>query len=402
MVCDCVPVLITGRQNMFNTDLTIIGEGFFGTCTALLLSRQGYSVTLVTQGKEILESCTNSLGVLWPSLNDPPTRAYVAHGHEVACYLNDFCQHGIEYFFSEILSNSSENYWIKSPCLRIGLQDFEQEELEKAKNLGFGLTHTQHKEIYQEKYSSYICINLNLFKKQMHQFLKQSSVNIVAEKVVSINEKEGLVTLDNSEIKSEIIILANGVHISEYLPKYKAILVPMSDILVEYVCESSKKIEPVTFRASNGHVGVSFFQTENKTILRMTGPRFLLPQAGVGIVLGKERITQLILTNIDKFHQQIFSTLAMYYAYADLKSFLSDFPFIRTNYDVRVDCHPCDELPLVGEFGKLGKILGCTGFLATGFSSGVWGAKIICDLICEQKSLALHERLQPRRFYKKH
>jgi len=188
------------------------------------------------------------------------------------------------------------------------------------------------------------------------------------------------------------------------LPKYKTILVPMSDILIEYTCVSKVKCNPVTFRASNGHIAVSLFSQkfsqEEKTILKITGPRFLLPQAGVGLELTKESITPAMLTQVKKFHGQIFAILASYYNYASVEQFLSDFPFQENNYSTHIDCHPCDELPLVGEFGKLGKILGCTGFLATDFSAGVWGAKIICDLICQQKSSALHERLQPRRFNK--
>ena len=49
---------------------------------------------------------------------------------------------------------------------------------------------------------------------------------------------------------------------------------------------------------------------------------------------------------------------------------------MKKSYKIKLDCHPCDELPLVGEFGKLGKIIGLAGFLGTGFSAGVFGAKI--------------------------
>ena len=174
----------------------------------------------------------------------------------------------------------------------------------------------------------------------------------------------------------------------------------MSDILIEYECAAPKKLEPLAFRASNGHIAVSLFSNENKSMLKISGPRFLLPQAGVGLVLNKENITPAILSNVKKFHEQIFSILSSYYGYNSVELFLKEHPFVQTNYGAHVDCHPCDELPLVGEFGKLGKILGCTGFLATGFSAGAWGAKIICDLICQQKSSALHARLQPRRFNK--
>ncbi|MES2615326.1 MAG: FAD-dependent oxidoreductase [Bdellovibrionota bacterium] len=388
-------------ENSSITDVAIIGSGFFGACTALLLAEQGYSVTLITQGRKPLDSVLNSLGVLWPSLNDPPTRADVAHGHDVACYLNNFCQLGIEFFCQHFLP-LLDNIWQKSTCLRVGVQNFEQEELEKAKNLGFGLKTTNKKEIYLENNSAYICTQPVLFQEKFIKLLQKNNVQILNEAASAITEERAgcTVTLTSCVLKSEIIVLANGVQISSLLPKYKSILVPMSDVLIEYECATQKSCSPVTLRASNGHVAASLFLKENKTVLKITGPRFLLPQAGVGLVLNKEDIQSKSIDSVQKFHKQIFSILSSYYKYPSVDSFLADFPFQQTNYFVSVDCHPCDELPLVGEFGKLGKILGCTGFLATGFSSGVWGAKIIYDLICQDKSLDLHARLKPRRFYR--
>lgn len=385
---------------MNSTDIAIIGAGFFGTCAALLLSKQGYSVTLFTEEKKPLDSCLHSLGVLWPSLNDPPTRAHVAHGHDVALYLNQFCQLGVDFFSTYFIQNNKLDYWVKSPCLRIGIQDFEQEELEKAKNLGFGLKNTLHKEIYEEQYPSYICTNALAFQQHVIKMLELQNVAIRSQKVTSLTERqnEALVHFEKESLKCEIIILAQGVGISNLLPKYKSILVPMSDILIEYECATQKMCPPVTLRASNGHVAASLFSKEDKKHLKITGPRFLLPQAGVGLVFNKENITPATLANVKKFHEQVFTILSLRYGYNSVENFLKDFPFELANYSAHVDCHPCDELPLVGEFGKLGKVLGCTGFLATGFSSGVWGAKIVEDLITTQKSSALHKRLQPRRF----
>jgi hypothetical protein len=386
---------------MEKCDIVIVGAGFFGTCTALLLSQQGYSVTLLTEGKKPLNSCLHSLGVLWPSLNDPPTRADVAHGHEVACYLNNFCHLGIEFFLKKFV-DSGAKYWKKAACLRVGMQSFEQEELQKAKNLGFNLQNTKLKEIYLEKQSAYICQNTLLFQEKMTKNLEKNNVKLINEKVVSLLEKQSecTVTCETHTLQSEIVVLANGVQISSLFPKYKSILVPMSDVLVEYECESTKKLKPLTFRASNGHLAASILSIKNKTTLKISGPRFLLPHAGVGLVLNKDNITPAILSNVKKFHEQVFLILSMHYGYKNVEQFLKEFPFVQTNYAAFVDCHPCDELPLVGEFGKLGKVLGCTGFLATGFSAGALGAKIIDDLICQEKSLDLHSRLKPRRFYK--
>ncbi len=385
------------------SDVTVVGADFFAVSTALLLSEKGYSVILITNGKEPLESFVNTLATMWPSLNDPPTRADVAHGHEVACYLNNFCQLGVNFFYTHFADLIKQtDAWIQAPCLRIGSQTFEQEELEQAKKLGFGLNSTHYKEIYLEKYPSYICTNMNFFKQEIKKVLQSKSVNIIEQKVTLVTEEQNkcLVNLENGTVVSEVLVLGNGAGISSFLPKYDSILVPMSDILCEYYCTTSKKLKPVSLRAASGHVAAVLFFEENRAILKITGPRFLLPQSGADIKLNKADINVEMLEHIKKYQQQFFYFLSLYYNYNSVEEFLKDFPFQLSAYSVEIDCHPCDELPLLGEFGKFGKILGSAGWLATGNSAGVWGAKIITDLICQQKSEALHPRLQPRRFNK--
>jgi glycine/D-amino acid oxidase-like deaminating enzyme len=391
--------------NHFVSDVSIVGSGFFACFTALLLAEQNYSVTLLTNNKPILSSVTNSLSVLWPTLNDPPTRADNAHGHEVACYLNDFCHFGIE-FFKTKYQNLFQNFWFEVPCLRVGIQNFEMEELEKAKQLGFGLASTNNKNIYQEKNSAYICKNIPLFQKEVEQLILSKNIQIISDKLEKVEENQtgceifSFSDKSSNKISSELVVFANGHQISKFLPKFKPILIPMSDILFEYTCSSSKKISPVVLRASNGHIAVSIYQESENIHLKVTGPRFMLPQAGVGLILKREDITNQVLQNLRNFHNQIFNVLSIYYAYSSTDEFLIDFPFQFNNYYLSDDCYPCDELPLLGEFGKFGKILGGTGFLATGFSAGIWSAKIIDDLISKQDSQNLHSRLKPRRLQK--
>ena len=369
---------------MQQSDVLILGSGFFGVTTAYLLSKKGVSVTLISQESEILSSLNHSLNVFWPSLNDPPTRTHVAHGEEVASYLNDFCSHGIDFFHSLF---SLEKVSCSAPCLRVGLQEFEQEELIKAQKLGFGLTQTEEKSIFTEKN------NTLLF----------TEPQLVQDKALHIKETQTQCTVTTKEnsYESEIVVLGNNLFIGNLYPKYKNILVPMSDILTHYECHSEHTWPSVTFRAFNGHVAASFTQNKNNVVtLKVTGPRFMLPGAGVGVELKKELLNQKTLDDIKKFHHQIFKILSLYFKFSSVEEFLKKCPFQQKDFFVTTDCHPCDELPLVGEFGKLGKVLGCTGFLATGFPAGVWGAKIIHDLILTEKSENLHPRLKPRRFYK--
>lgn len=387
---------------MKSCDVVVVGAGFLGVQTALRLSQNGFSVTLFSSDEIPLSSCFESLGVLWPGLNDPPTRSHVAHGPEVATYLNDFCAKGVESFLSAFPQlEKQNNLWFKAPCYRVAMQKFEQEELQKAQELGFDLKSTATKEIFEEKHSSLIMADFPSFQEKVVSALLENNVTIFHEKVLSIDESTSgcVVQSEHEQTKCEVAVLANGLQIKTLLPKYNSILIPMSDICFEYQCKTYKKFDPITFRAANGHVAVSFFQDENKlTTLKISGPRFLLPQAGAGVILDKDDLNPRLLNNIHKYTEQIFTMVSLVLGYRNPDLFFIDFPLTKKNMFLGLDCYPCDELPLVGEFGKLGRILGCTGFLATSFSAGSLGAKILTDMICHQKSDDLHPRLQPRRF----
>lgn len=63
-----------------------------------------------------------------------------------------------------------------------------------------------------------------------------------------------------------------------------------------------------------------------------------------------------------------------------------------------VDCLPCDELPVLGELGTQGRILGGTGWLGCGWSAGFRSAQIIADLVVHGKSEKLLPLLKPLRW----
>ena len=65
------------------------------------------------------------------------------------------------------------------------------------------------------------------------------------------------------------------------------------------------------------------------------------------------------------------------------------------------DIHPCDELPVVGEFGKLGKVLSCAGWLNNSVSPFAWTAQNMVDMLLHDKKELVHPLLHPRRFLRR-
>lgn len=388
-------------------DVTIVGAGPFSCFTALLLAQNEMQVCLVyPKQTNPMDSFLASLSACWPSLNDPPTRAEVAHGHEVARYLHQFCMKGLIFFKDVLLPMFEEqDNWHSSDCFRIGIKDFEIAELFDAYKLGFGLRSTDQENIYLEEYSSYLCLDKDRFKNKIVKSLEKNNVTLISSAAMKLIESQSKCTLElenTTSISSEIVILGNSLDISKILPKFEKILIPMSDCLFEYECDDIHHLNflPISFRASNGHICGVLFSYNNKIQLKISGPRFLLPGAGAGLNLTKVEMDKKIFQTIEKYHQEVvFEILANKLKFSSKGEFLNKFPVSLFSKKILVDCYPCDELPIVGEYGKLGRILGNTGWLATGFSSGAWAAKIMCDLVLNEKSSDLHPRLQPRRFF---
>ncbi|KAB8036868.1 FAD-dependent oxidoreductase [Silvanigrella paludirubra] len=387
-------------------DVIIVGAGAFSCFSALLLKQKGMNVAVVySENTSPMESFLQTLNTCWPSLNDPPTRAEVAHGHEVALYLHEFCIKGLNYFKETLLPLiEDQNNWLEADCFRIGAKDFEVEELVDAFNLGFGLKKTENASVFKEDKSSLICLNSKLFQENIIKSLAKNNVTLIPYDVIKLEERQSKCILElknNSIIESEIVVLGSSLNIAKIMPKFQSILIPMSDSLFEYELDNpeNSQFKPINLRASNGHICASVFNQKDKIKIKLSGPRFLLPGAGAGFDLTKKELDNKVFQNIEKYHREIvFNLIANLIPNHNI--------FINKSVEliskkILVDCYPCDELPLLGEYGKLGRILGNTGWLATGLSSGSWAASIICELILNEKSLELHSRLHPRRLFTK-
>ncbi|MBX9838630.1 MAG: hypothetical protein K2X69_10005, partial [Silvanigrellaceae bacterium] len=245
-------------------DVIIVGAGAFSCFSALLLKQKGMNVALVySENTSPMDSFLQSLNTCWPSLNDPPTRAEVAHGHDVAFYLHEFCIKGLTYFKETLLPliEDQEN-WVRADCFRIGMKDFEVEELLDAFHLGFGLKKTTDSKAFKEEKSSLICLNRKIFQENIIKSLIKNNVTLIPYEAIKLEERQSKCIIElknNSIIESEIVVLGSSLNISKIIPKFQSILIPMSDCLFEYELDNLEKVQfhPFNFRASNGHICAS-------------------------------------------------------------------------------------------------------------------------------------------------
>ncbi|NBW82089.1 FAD-binding oxidoreductase, partial [bacterium] len=288
-------------------------------------------------------------------------------------------------------------------CLRIGTLPHETEELNRACELNLGLEKSNFsRHIFTDTCDSLVHVAPN---KSQSITLNKKYFSSVQAKVVSVAEsQEGCTAiLDSGEkISSEMVILANSFRISELEPWLKEMLVPMSDIETFWHsnirCSTTDK--PITLRASSGHVAAALIPEEIRGgtctwTIKLSGPRFMLPRAGVGIDLcGKPVDESFALKIKDWLKTQLLPSLSNVLPH--LPTQLLELELAHARFGV--DCLPCDELPILGDLGQSGRILASTGWLGCGWSASFQSASILCEIIETGRSARLAPLLRPRRW----
>lgn len=380
-------------------DVCILDASFTSCVVALLLAKQGVRVTLIQSANTICPEIHSRLPIFWPSLNDPPTRAAVAHGVEVAQFLNTFCQRGVEFFDESLSSMISLKGKKISKVWRVGFEDFETTELQKAveQNLleksgandrlfsefGYGF-YVDHSEIQSS-------LEIGLTNEKLITVLKKQVVTVEKPEDVCITTFD-----DGSEVKSELVLCNEFKDIRRLFPKFKDALVPMSDVVLHAtVKNNTSNVATVAARSSNGHAAGCFDATPAAINLWFSGPRFMLPQAGANIVLTPDGLNDDLKNRLLAFHKthllkEFSSVLPGIDVFADSASW---------NASIDYDCWPCDELPILGELGLAGRALGCAGWLASHFSAGSEAAKTLADFVLTGKNKHFHPLLDPRRLF---
>jgi glycine/D-amino acid oxidase-like deaminating enzyme len=196
---------------------------------------------------------------------------------------------------------------------------------------------------------------------------------------------EVILNLKDHSISAEICVLANGTRIAQLLPKFKDVLIPLNDILMEWRLENAvlkndsvvlSKDALFAARGNSGHVSLVF--DPSRSALVTTGPRFL------SISAGKTH-------SWEKFHRE--QTLPFLFCTKGD----SVFSATLTNSTTLCDVLPCDELPVVGELGRLGRVFGSTGFFGYGLSAQSHVAQRLAENIGGTNALSELSFLSPSR-----
>jgi hypothetical protein len=269
-------------------EVIVCGDSLFAVWTSILLSRQGVRVLRLHKSASGFDSRETALDVAFSTLVDPPTRALVAHGKEVADYLCQFVARGASQLGRELQLQPLRS-------VRLAVAAHEQRELiQAARDFPYlvplsssGDAHPQDKVAWSEPASyqipgaeefSEMVLKLEPAQNRMHAIVttvEESSTGVV-------------VRCDDGQVRSaEVCVLAQGADIAKAVERYASILVPVTDVRASLhipAAENMLYADPLCFRAASGHVAGCLIPSIHDRIIKMnvSGPRYALFHAGAG------------------------------------------------------------------------------------------------------------------------
>lgn len=410
--------MVNSKPNQ-SYDVIVCGDGLCAVWTGILLSRQGIKVLRLHHTARGFCSSESALDVAFSTLVDPPTRALVAHGKEVADYLCQFVAQG-----AVQLAQEFELQPLRS--LRLATAKHEQRELvQAARDFPYlvslssaaaanpeGATAWAEPASYQipgEKDFAQKVLELEPAQNRMHArvtSIEESSAGVV------IRSSDGLVR------SAELCVLAQGAAIAHAAGRYASILVPVTDVRVSMdvpLADQGLAAEPVCFRAASGHVAGCLMPSisDGSLHMKLSGPRYALYHAGSGWQPSDAGSDGLLPKGKMPLSEKAWAEGLKAVLPAALHALnpAEDFShaavvaseMLRSGgvaRDFVLGTLPCDELPLLGEFGSHGRLLGNAGWIGVESSAALPAAQIICDLIVHGRSLRheLNPQLSPKRF----
>lgn len=388
-----------GKHDTKVYDVVICGGGVVGVLTAILLTEAGLRVALVEKQSQLGVTFANGLNTLWPSPNDLVTRLEVAHGSEMAQYLCDFHVAGQnlfrEKFFKYVRTDGVNTFHsFEAPSFRQANGEFEKNELQSAvKKYGY----QNHNDQWFTEKSPAIVFDGSLLRMALQRKVIESTSVVFNDAVVDVKESVSDVTLtlsSGASLKGEIVVLCTNAGIGNFVSSLREVFVPMSDSLAVFEGRFDWQGNAIALRSANGHLAASLSKkSAHSTQLRISGPRFLLPRAGAGLELDSNftDINPLQVKMVKHFLSVVIPSISKLIE----KEGLEKLQF--KSFSLGVDCHPCDEMPVIGEVGRHGRLLCAGGWLASGYAAGAQVATILSELVRTGKSHNLHERLSPRR-----
>lgn len=231
-------------------------------------------------------------------------------------------------------------------------------------------------------------INIKQLMKQLQ--LQSPDITLIKGSVVSSKESNGGMVLSiedngsNHSLKSELVILASHLAIANLEPRLEDVLVPYADQYEVYdfcdIPDCAQFFEQnagTVFSARHGLLW-GCFAPDHK--LYLGGGRFLRKWAGVGAVV--EENSPLVRQFLDKLLPQYFDKLPRKF---------SQFTVAGR------DCHPCDELPVIGPMYGSDRLLVASGYMGAGLTLGFYAGKCLADLIATGTCQQLPRFLWPHR-----
>lgn len=390
-------------------DVCIVGAGPLGLFVAHALQESGARVVVL----DASHAPKPSLGVFWPSPNDPPTRAEVAHGTEMAKYLCEVHDRGVE--LSQKIGLEKTLPFQTSRVFRYGLEPYEREELQKASlNPAFGVSACEGDlglqsaaSLFHENRPGLLLSDVTEWRTALQRHVAHRGVNFELDTATLLTETtQGvrLETLGRRVVECEIAILGTAARTGNLLPEFRDILVPMADAVFLWRRKGSLQVSrngtpsALALRGHNGHVAAAWNPADPAFPLRISGPRFLWPSAGAGLEKEGSVDARLRVKALDFHRAKTLPFVARCLGHRTWEECAAKEGLEFHSAHFGTDCLPCDELPVVGEFGQWGRVLGASGFLATGLSAGLAAAHMLADLVLTGASPHLHPLLSPRRF----
>jgi hypothetical protein len=400
-------------------EVIVCGDSLFAVWTSILLSRQGVRVLRLHNSASGFDSRESLLDVAFSTLVDPPTRALVAHGKEVADYLCQFVARGASQLGREL-----QLQLLRS--VRLALAAHEQRELiQAARDFPYlvplssgGDAHPQDQVAWAEP-ASYQIPGAEEFSEMVLKL--ELAQNRMRASVVNVQESSTgvVVRCDDGQARSaELCVLAQGADIAMAVERYASILVPVTDVRASLDVartEDAFPADPLCFRAASGHIAGCLIPSNHDRSIKMnvSGPRYALFHAGAGWrpsevgrdgFLPKGQIQLSKKTWSEGLAAVLPTALRVLNPALDFSNEVSAATAMLQREGVARDfvlgTLPCDELPLLGEFGSHGRLLGNAGWIGVESSAALPAAEIICDLIVHGRSLRheLHPQLSPKRF----
>lgn len=177
----------------------------------------------------------------------------------------------------------------------------------------------------------------------------------------------------------EIVVLANHLHIANFVPELGEALVPYADQwhVGTGLRTGSWSAPGVCFSLNHGY---EWGVTGLDSTLALGGGRFLRPLAGIGATLA-----------------QADSKASHYLQKQLVKTFdWGKSVTLGTARPLR-ECWPCDELPVIGPMFGESRILIATGFMGAGLTMGFQAGYCLAEMIATGRAPELADRLWPHR-----